>query len=120
MTQSVRMLFVTACLLLLVIVPRSGMARQVTIAVVQDGPSEENEILGLIEPELKHLAGDATKVVFKTGPAFDARWEAGRFRKVIENAMKDRQVDLVLGIGALVTQEAARPDWRRATRSRRT
>ena len=66
---------------------------------------ELDEILGLIEPELKHLVGDATEVVFKTAPTFDARWEAGRFRKVIENAMKDRQVDLVLGIGALVTQE---------------
>ena len=114
MTQSVRILFVTACLLLLMIVPRSGMARQVTIAVVQDGPSEENEILGLIEPELKHLVGDTRKVVFKTAPAFDAGWEAGRFRKVIENAMKDRQVDLVLGIGALVTQEAVRPDFKLA------
>ena len=112
MTKSAKTLFVTACFLFLTSIPLSGQARQVTIAVVQDGPSAENEILGLIEPELKHLAGDATKVVFKTGPAFDARWEAGRFRKVIENAMKDRQVDLVLGIGALVTQEAARPDFK--------
>jgi outer membrane protein len=112
MTKSAKTLFVTACFLLLASIPLSGQARQITIAVVQDGPSEENEILGLIEPELKHLVGDTRKVVFKTAPAFDAGWEAGRFRKVIENAMKDRQVDLVLGIGALVTQEAVRPDFK--------
>ena len=80
MTQSVRMLFVTACLLVLIAIPRSGWARQVTIGVVQDGPSEETEILGLIEPELKHLVGTTADVVFKRVPAFDAGWEAGRFR----------------------------------------
>ena len=113
MTKSAKTIFVAACcFLFLVSTPLSGQARRVTIAVVQDGPSEENEILSLIEPELKHLVGDTRKVVFKTAPAFDAGWEAGRFRGVLENAMKDRQVDLVLGIGALVTQEAVRPDFK--------
>ncbi len=111
MGKRIRITFFLAAMLLAVW-GRAGeaAARQVTIAVVQDGPSADLEVVEQIRPELEHLLGSGFRVVFKRSPAFDARWEPGRFRRVVLNAMRDRAVDLVLGVGILVTQEAARPD----------
>ena len=70
-------------------------ARTVTIAVVRDGPSVEDSILPLIEEELGRLA-DAD-LVFKQAPEFDAGWDGARTGSVIENALRDREVDMILG-----------------------
>jgi len=85
-------------------------ARTVTIAVVQDGPTEESEITGSIEQELERLLSEKDHIVFKTSPEFDAQWKDARYRRVIQNAMNDPGVDIVLGIGPLVTQAAADSD----------
>jgi outer membrane protein len=87
-------------------------AKRVTIAVVRDGPSEVNEILDRIRPELDHLVGADYEVTFDESDEFDARWDAQRTRLVIENALRNRAVDMIVGIGVLVTQEAAQPDLR--------
>ena len=84
--------------------------RNITIAVVKDGFSAEEQLVGQIETELQRLVKSGTKIKFKTGPQFDARWENGRMRQVILNALKDREVDMILAVGSLVTQEAAKSD----------
>ncbi|NOR14172.1 MAG: hypothetical protein GQ544_00555 [Candidatus Aminicenantes bacterium] len=84
--------------------------RTVTVAVVRDGPMPDNEYAKLIETELgKHLPGD-TNVLFKEDPGFNAQWKPERYRTVIENALNDPEVDLIVLIGDLTTQQAAKSD----------
>ncbi len=95
-----------------------GLSKEkVTIAVVRDGPSREDVYTELIEAELRRLVAEDAEVVFKTDPSFDAQWDLNRIRSVIQNAMNDREVDIVLAIGSLVTQEAGKPDLDLADRS---
>lgn len=95
-------------------VPAQSQAagRKVTIAVVRDGPSEMNEIVDRIRPELSHLIGADYDVTFDTSDKYDAGWDPQRTRTVVEAAMNDRSVDIVVGVGWLVALEAARPDLR--------
>jgi len=102
--------FLAACLLQASWAPGQAHARRTTIAVVQDGPTQECELCSGIETELKRLLGPKDEVVFKTSPQFDAGWEDGGYRRVIGNALRDPAVDILLGIGPLVTQAAAAPD----------
>jgi outer membrane protein len=89
-----------------------GAAKKITIAVVRDGPTEMNEIVDRIRPELDHLVGADYDVTFDMSDVYDAAWEPQRMRAVIDAAMRNRNVDIVLGIGFLVTTEAAKPDVR--------
>jgi outer membrane protein TolC len=88
----------------------SLLAREVTIAVVKDGPSSEEQLVPQIESELNRLVKDDATIRFKTDPSFDAGWDPDRIPDVIQNALRDRSVDMIMAIGALVTKAAADPD----------
>lgn len=85
-------------------------AKMINIAVVRDGPSEESDILNIIKTELDHLLGDDFIAVFNESSNFNAGWQSENFRKVIENALSNEDIDIIIGIGSLVTQEAASTD----------
>ena len=87
-------------------------AKEYHIAVVKDGPSWEDGKLSDIEAEINHMLGSADRVVFDLSEKFDAKWQKDRYRKVIENALKDRKIDMILGLGVLVLQEAAQSDFK--------
>ncbi len=84
--------------------------RKITIAVIKDGSSSEESLIGLIDDELKKLTKGSIQVNFKTDPGFNAGWDINRVGSVLKNAMNDREVDMILAIGSLVTQEAAKKD----------
>ncbi len=88
----------------------SVSANTVTIAVVRDGPSHMNDIVERIRPELVHLVGQQHDVVFDLSDDYDAMWDPARMEQVIQNALRNSKVDMILGIGMLVTQAAARPE----------
>jgi outer membrane protein TolC len=98
----------TATLILLaaVLVGNAACARTVTVGVVRDGPSRDDALLPMIQEELGRLS-DAD-IVFKQPPEFDAAWDGSRAGRVVEAALADGEVDIILGIGSLVVQEAAR------------
>jgi len=110
MLSKVKPIITALMLLSAVLLGSAAEARTVTIAVVRDGPSVEDALLPLVEEELGRLT-DA-ELIFKQAPEFDAGWDGTRMRSVIENALRDREVDMILGVGALVTQEAAREGLR--------
>jgi len=87
-------------------------AKKITIAVVRDGPSEANEIVDKIRPELQHLLGEDYEVTFDMSVDYGAGWDPQRVPAVIEKAMSNRRVDIVLGIGWMVTQAAAQPNFK--------
>jgi outer membrane protein TolC/ABC-type uncharacterized transport system substrate-binding protein len=82
----------------------------INIAIVRDGPTSDVQITKLIEPELKHLLGDDYAFNFIEAPGFNAQWDPNNFRSVVQNALNDETVDILLGVGAMVTQEAANDD----------
>ncbi len=82
----------------------------INIAIVRDGPTSDVAITKLIEPELLHLLGDDYTFNFVEAPQFNAQWDPDNYRSVLLNALNDETVDIILGIGAMVTQEAASDD----------
>jgi outer membrane protein TolC/ABC-type uncharacterized transport system substrate-binding protein len=82
----------------------------INIAVVRDGPTSHLEITELIKPELLHLLGDDYSFSFVESSDFNAQWDPNKFRSVVENALNDETVDIILGVGAMITQEAASDD----------
>ncbi len=89
---------------------QSSPGPQVTIAVVTDGPGPENGIVPHIKAELMQLADPALSIRFKSVPEFDARWDLNRYRKVIQNALEDPEVDMILAVGMMTEYEAVQPD----------
>ena len=81
---------------------------EINIAVVRDGPTSDLEITELIKPELLHLLGDDYSFDFVESSEFNAQWDPNKFRSVVENALNDEKVDIILGVGAMITQEAAK------------
>jgi outer membrane protein TolC/ABC-type uncharacterized transport system substrate-binding protein len=84
-------------------------AREITIAVVKDGQSSEEQLVDKIEVELKRLVKEDATIIFKTDPSFDAEWDPQRIPDVLQNALNDRSVDMILAVGSLVTRAAADP-----------
>ena len=85
---------------------------KITIAVVKDGSSAEEQLVERIETELQRLVKTGIDIKFKAAPEFDAGWDVKQVKNVINNALKDRQVDMILAVGSLVTIAAAQPDVR--------
>lgn len=98
-----------AIVLMLLALTGATEAREVTIAVVRDGPGPRESIVEAVKDELgPHLRRDAT-VQFKTDPAFDAGWDPGQVPETLRNALDDPEVDIVLAMGFRGLSEAARP-----------
>jgi len=93
-----------------VVLAAPAAARTVTIAVVRDGPGNDDALVPLVESELGRLLGAGDTARLLSLPEFDAGYTADGARRAIETAMASREVDLLLGLGILVTQEAARPE----------
>jgi outer membrane protein len=87
-----------------------GYARVVTIAVVRDGPAEDNDIAALVEKELLRLTDDDIQVRFTDAPQYVAHWQRDRAAAALRNALSAPDVDFVLGVGPLVTMAAGAPD----------
>ncbi len=88
-----------------------SQVKQVTIAVVKDGPWAEGDIAQHVEGELQKIIPRDIVLKFKAIPDFDAQWKPERMRGVLQNAMDDPEVDIVLVTGALVTQQAVKEDF---------
>ncbi len=104
--------FITFLLFVIILSPAAVSQQKptITIAVVKDGPGRYQDILTEMKSELAHLVGDRGTVLFDEKPAYDAQWNPDRMRTVIESAMKNPDVDYVVGFGYLIAQAALRPD----------
>ncbi len=108
--------FIISVLLILYLTPATLISQtfssneSINIAVVRDGPTYDLEITELIKPELLHLLGDDYSFNFVESSEFNAQWDPNKFRSVVDNALNDEKIDIILGFGAMVTQEAASDD----------
>lgn len=85
-------------------------ARTITVGVVKDGPAAGADLVPLIEEELANLVSADIEVRFKAAPEFDAGWDGTKLRTALENALRDPEVDIVLGAGYVVAVVAAGED----------
>ncbi len=77
----------------------------IVIGVVEEGAAPGNDVVTRVEAELDRLLR-RHNVVFKRDPAFQAGWDPTRMRLAVQAALDDRDVDIVLTIGALASQAA--------------
>jgi outer membrane protein TolC len=84
--------------------------RDVTIAVVQDGPSPGTDIVPMIRQELDALLGEGTTVTYRIAPAYNAGWDGSRIDEVLAAALTDPEIDIVLVTGLLTAEAAVRSD----------
>ena len=85
-------------------------ARTVTVGVVRDGDPAAEDIAAAIEAQVANLVPHDVEVRFKEAPSFNAGWDPARADDALESALADGQVDFVLTMGDLTSQEAARPE----------
>jgi len=83
----------------------------VTIAIVTDGDSPGDTVVGLIEEELRLLVAERRiAVTFKRDPAFGGGWDPEGISRALRAALEDPDVDFVLTSGLLATQAAVNMD----------
>lgn len=82
-----------------------------TIGIVTDGQSRfMTPVEELVVQELQVLATNEFDLRIKRESAFFAKWELTKAKSALRAALADREVDLVLASGVLVTLAAATPD----------
>jgi outer membrane protein TolC len=86
------------------------VAASITIGVVRDGPAADEDIVSLIESELSKHVPAGTVVRFKDTPEFNAGWNINRVAEVLQNALADPEVDIILADDLYSTLEAAKED----------
>ena len=84
--------------------------KTIKIAVVKEGPSNRDQIIELIKPDLIHMLGDEYEVIFDESEVYNANWKFESIRTCLVNAIKNEKIDLILGIGRTVAQEALHKD----------
>ena len=75
---------------------------EVGLAILRDGPSWTTDLMvERTKLEIKNLTSGDYNVIFLEGEEFNANWDVGRTRVVLENALNDSRVDLIIASGAL-------------------
>lgn len=87
----------------------SAQARDIRVAVVTDGPTTRQLLTAeVIEREIASVAGAGLKIVLPADKRFAGDWSLEGAAAVLERALADRDVDVVLTLGILTSQQAAR------------
>ncbi|MCK5438496.1 MAG: hypothetical protein KAI97_01055, partial [Gemmatimonadetes bacterium] len=79
----------------------------ITIGVVRDGASYQDELTDRIEEQVKLLVPGGVTVRFKTAPEFNADWDFARVDDALRAALADPEVDYVLVTGLLASLTVA-------------
>ncbi len=86
-----------------------NLADPVGIAVIQDGPSlVYDRFVSQVREELTVLLGETHRVRWIRLPRFDARWNPHAVSAILQSALDHPQVHIVLSLGVLTTESAAR------------
>lgn len=107
-----RLAFAVALCLFLAVPPVARPAAGedgTTIAVIADGPWDRNEaIWGIFRHELVDLLGEEFGVELREESLRLADWTVSGVRQTLDEAFADPEVDVVLGLGLLASNELCR------------
>jgi len=86
----------------------SVQAREIRVAVVTDGPAARHFFSAAsIEKELVNVAAPDTQIVLPESKRYAGDWSLAGADAALERALTDRDVDVVLTIGILTSQQAS-------------
>src|SRR5687767_11966808 len=104
----------TALILLFVLVhtPAIAATKRVRIGWISDGPWVlQEQVCGAFEREIVDLLGNDVEVTFPEAKRITADWTVAGIRAAADRLLADPEVDLILGLGLLASNELARrPD----------
>ena len=99
---------VAAALVLVAWVPFAG-AREIRVAVVTDGDAGRQVLsVAAIEKEIANVASADTTIVLPPQSRFAGDWSLEGANTALDRALSDRNVDVVITLGILTSQQAAR------------
>ena len=97
---------VVGCLAGTVVLGQLPLAR---VGIAWDGPSQQNDALGLtFKTEIELILKDEFDVRFPADKSLEADWTAEGVKDVIDGLLADPGIDLVLALGVLTSHEMAR------------
>ncbi len=99
----------TAWILIALVCSSAALAREVRVGVVLDGPAGRQIFTSAaIEREIANVASPDAEIVLPRDLRFTGDWSAAGATAALERALADRDVDVVLTLGILTSQQAAR------------
>lgn len=86
----------------------TGQTPRVRVGIVTDGPTDR-EIFSaaLIEREVANVAGTDKVIVFPADKRYVGNWSLASVDAALDRALADKEVDVVLTLGVLASQQAA-------------
>lgn len=91
------------------LVMASAQAREIRVAVVTDGAAGRAVFSAAsVEKELANVTAPDTQIVLPESKRFAGDWSLAGAEAALDRALADRDVDVVLTIGILTSQQAAR------------
>jgi outer membrane protein len=99
----------TAAALILLAFVSGAVAREIRVAVVTDGPAGRQVFSAeAIEKEIANVASQDFTIVLPAASRFTGDWSLEGANAALDRALADRDVDLVITLGILTSQQAAR------------
>jgi outer membrane protein TolC/ABC-type uncharacterized transport system substrate-binding protein len=99
----------TAWILIALVCASAASAREVRVGVVLDGPAGRQIFTAAaIEREIANVASPDVEIVLPREKRFTGDWSTAGANAALERALADREVDVVLTLGILTSQQAAR------------
>jgi outer membrane protein len=84
-------------------------ARDIRVAVVKDGPALRQVLsVAALEREIVNVASPDVRIVLSEEPRFVGDWSLAGASAALDRALADRDVDVVITLGILSSQQAAR------------
>jgi len=110
MILTLRTASLCAALLLLLLASTVGLAQtpRVRVAIVTDGPVDRELFsAAVIEREVANVTSDERGIALPQNKRFRGDWTLGGINAALDRALNDKDVDVVLALGVLSSQEAA-------------
>ena len=87
----------------------SAVARDVRVAVVKDGPALRQVLsVATLEREIVNMAAPDVRILLSEDDRYTADWSLAGASAALDRALADRDVDVVITLGVLSSQQAAR------------
>jgi hypothetical protein len=103
-------LILTAAAFSVAVLAAANAPRQVTIAIVKDGPSWLlDDVATGFRQEAQTLTAGRAVLTFKDSAPFDAGWREGAAEQSLDAALGDPSIDYVLALGVRTATAAAAP-----------
>jgi hypothetical protein len=91
------------------VTPAEALVRTARIGFLLDGAWDRNaELLAMVQSEIRELVGAEHELGFPATKSLEADWMPSGVRRQIQQCLDDLEVDLVIALGVLASDQACR------------